>query len=93
MALCLLFSVQKLPSCVYNLFLATDKGFVTGGKDGAVILWDETCSKAMRKYDISKAAVAPGSLPLVQDKPPIRAVVLGQVCAATEIAIFPFLCD
>ena len=34
----------------------------------------------MKKYELTKGALAKDSLPLVQDKPPVRAVVLGQGC-------------
>jgi hypothetical protein len=55
-----------------------DKGFVSGGKDGVVILWDEQLA-ALKKYELTKAALARDSIALLVEKPAIRAIVLGQV--------------
>ncbi|XP_064621338.1 echinoderm microtubule-associated protein-like 6 [Lineus longissimus] len=55
-----------------------DKGFVTGGKDGIVGLWDEPFEKCLKTYSIKRSSLAPGSRgTLVVDSPSIRAVVLG----------------
>lgn len=37
------------------------KGFVTGGKDGVVALWDDTFERCLKTYAIKRAALAPGS--------------------------------
>lgn len=54
------------------------QGFVTGGKDGIVGLWDEQFERCLKTYAIKRASLAPGlGGILVQESPPIRAVVLG----------------
>lgn len=37
------------------------KGFVTGGKDGVVALWDDSFERCLKTYAIKRAALAPGS--------------------------------
>eukprot|EP00794_Sanderia_malayensis_P020047 gene20047-22014_t len=54
-----------------------EKGFVSGGKDGVVALWDESFTRCLKTYAITKANLQAGSV-LVSDSPSIRAVTLGQ---------------
>ncbi|XP_071834835.1 echinoderm microtubule-associated protein-like 6 isoform X3 [Apostichopus japonicus] len=55
-----------------------DKGFVTGGKDGAVALWDENFERCLKTYPVKAGTMSPNSRGcLTQDCPPIRSVVLG----------------
>ncbi|KAK9412191.1 echinoderm microtubule-associated protein-like 6 [Crotalus adamanteus] len=57
---------------------ALDKGFVTGGKDGVVALWDDTFERCLKTYAIKRAALSPGSKGLLlEDNPSIRAIILG----------------
>ncbi|XP_041941967.1 echinoderm microtubule-associated protein-like 5 [Alosa sapidissima] len=57
---------------------ALEKGFVTGGKDGIVVLWDETFERCLKTYAIKRAVLAPGSKGLLlEDNPSIRAISLG----------------
>ncbi|KAM7109602.1 echinoderm microtubule-associated protein-like 5 isoform 5-T5 [Ciconia maguari] len=57
---------------------ALEKGFVTGGKDGVVALWDDTFERCLKTYAIKRAALAPGSKGLLlEDNPSIRAISLG----------------
>lgn len=37
------------------------QGFVTGGKDGIVALWDDTFERCLKTYAIKRAVLAPGS--------------------------------
>lgn len=37
------------------------KGFVTGGKDGIVALWDDTFERCLKTYAIKRSVLAPGS--------------------------------
>ena len=53
------------------------KGFVSGGKDGIVALWDENFSRCLKTYKIAKTSLEKGSI-LAQDFPSVRAVTLGQ---------------
>ncbi|OXB75363.1 UNVERIFIED_CONTAM: hypothetical protein H355_009517 [Colinus virginianus] len=54
------------------------QGFVTGGKDGVVALWDDTFERCLKTYAIKRAALAPGSKGLLlEDNPSIRAISLG----------------
>ncbi|ESO87658.1 hypothetical protein LOTGIDRAFT_166239 [Lottia gigantea] len=55
-----------------------DKGFVTGGKDGVVGLWDDQFDRCLKTYALKRAAIAQGSRGmLIQESPAIRAIVLG----------------
>ena len=56
------------------------QGFVSGGKDGVVCLWDETLTRCLKTYKLNKASLASGQPKdvLVYDNPAIRAVTLGQ---------------
>ncbi|XP_035687635.1 echinoderm microtubule-associated protein-like 6 isoform X3 [Branchiostoma floridae] len=57
---------------------ALDKGFVTGGKDGVVGLWDDQFERCLKTYAIKRGALAPGSRGvLLEDCPSIRAITLG----------------
>lgn len=60
-----------------NLF---SQGFVTGGKDGVVGLWDQTFSRCLKTYKITRSSVRSGisSCSLLADSPPVRAISLGQ---------------
>ena len=54
------------------------QGFVTGGKDGVVSLWDEQFERCLKSYSIKRAALAAGTKGmLVKDSPAVRAIVLG----------------
>jgi len=37
------------------------QGFVTGGKDGVVALWDDSFERCLKTYAIKRADLAPGS--------------------------------
>lgn len=37
------------------------QGFVTGGKDGVVELWDDMFDRCLKTYAIKRAALSPGS--------------------------------
>ncbi|KAL0601793.1 Echinoderm microtubule-associated protein-like 5 [Plecturocebus cupreus] len=64
--------LSLLSSCDYR------QGFVTGGKDGIVALWDDSFERCLKTYAIKRAALAPGSKGLLlEDNPSIRAISLG----------------
>uniref|UniRef100_A0A8C2DN31 EMAP like 6 n=1 Tax=Cyprinus carpio TaxID=7962 RepID=A0A8C2DN31_CYPCA len=55
-----------------------DKGFVTGGKDGVVELWDDMFERCLKTYAIKRAVLSPSSKGLLlEDNPSIRAITLG----------------
>lgn len=56
------------------------QGFVTGGKDGLVALWDENFSRCLKNYKVTRTSLSPGppSSILLEDAPAIRAITLGQ---------------
>uniref|UniRef100_A0A4W3H8Y1 EMAP like 5 n=1 Tax=Callorhinchus milii TaxID=7868 RepID=A0A4W3H8Y1_CALMI len=57
---------------------ALEKGFVTGGKDGIVALWDDCFERCLKTYAIKRSALTPGSKGLLlEDNPSIRAITLG----------------
>lgn len=55
-----------------------DKGFVTGGKDGMIALWDEVYERCLKTYTVKKSSLSHDSHgTLTSDMPAIRSVVLG----------------
>ncbi|XP_068597059.1 echinoderm microtubule-associated protein-like 6 [Brachionichthys hirsutus] len=73
----LLKTVKAHDGPVFAMF-SLDKGFVTGGKDGVVELWDDTFDRCLKTYAIKRAALSPSSKGLLlEDNPSIRAVALG----------------
>ncbi|RDD40098.1 Echinoderm microtubule-associated protein-like 6 [Trichoplax sp. H2] len=56
-----------------------EKGFITGGKDGTVALWDDSFKKCIKNYKITRSALAQGNYTslMFDDNPSIRSVVLG----------------
>ena len=53
------------------------QGFISGGKDGVVCLWDETFTNSLKTYQLHTSAIE-GGRALHSDLPPIRALVMGQ---------------
>ncbi|XP_047191015.1 echinoderm microtubule-associated protein-like 6 isoform X1 [Scophthalmus maximus] len=73
----LLKTVKAHDGPVFAMF-SLDKGFVTGGKDGVVELWDDAFDRCLKTYAIKRAALSPGSKGLLlEDNPSIRAITLG----------------
>ncbi|XP_034041299.1 echinoderm microtubule-associated protein-like 6 [Thalassophryne amazonica] len=73
----LLKTVKAHDGPVFAMF-SLDKGFVTGGKDGMVALWDDMFDRCLKTYAIKRAALSPTSKGLLlEDNPSIRAITLG----------------
>ncbi|XP_037543112.1 echinoderm microtubule-associated protein-like 6 isoform X2 [Nematolebias whitei] len=73
----LLKTVKAHDGPVFAMF-SLDKGFVTGGKDGVVELWDDTFDRCLKTYAIKRTALSAGSKGLLlEDNPSIRAITLG----------------
>uniref|UniRef100_A0A673BND2 EMAP like 6 n=1 Tax=Sphaeramia orbicularis TaxID=375764 RepID=A0A673BND2_9TELE len=73
----LLKTIKAHDGPVFAMF-SLDKGFVTGGKDGVVELWDDMFDRCLKTYAIKRAALSPGSKGLLlEDNPSIRAITLG----------------
>ncbi|KAM4607535.1 echinoderm microtubule-associated protein-like 6 isoform 3-T3 [Polymixia lowei] len=73
----LLKTIKAHDGPVFSMF-SLDKGFVTGGKDGVVELWDDMFERCLKTYAIKRAALSPGSKGLLlEDNPSIRAITLG----------------
>ncbi|XP_030627440.1 echinoderm microtubule-associated protein-like 6 isoform X1 [Chanos chanos] len=73
----LLKTVKAHDGPVFAMF-SLDKGFVTGGKDGVVELWDDMFERCLKTYAIKRASLSPGSKGLLlEDNPSIRAIALG----------------
>ncbi len=54
------------------------QGFVSGGKDGIVSLWDDQFERCLKTYTLKRSSLAAGTKGLlVQDSPAVRAIVLG----------------
>ena len=52
-------------------------GFVTGGKDGTVILWDDKFSKKIQTYNVNKKSLEKSRKGIIsQDNPTIKAICL-----------------
>uniref|UniRef100_H2YU32 Uncharacterized protein n=1 Tax=Ciona savignyi TaxID=51511 RepID=H2YU32_CIOSA len=57
---------------------ALDKGFVTGGKDGVVCLWDDNFERCLKSYAITTSNLAEDCTGrLVEENPTVRAINLG----------------
>ncbi|WAR18910.1 EMAL6-like protein [Mya arenaria] len=55
-----------------------DKGFVTGGKDGVIGLWDDQFERCLKTYAIKQETLSAESRGvLLRDSPAVRAIVLG----------------
>lgn len=74
-----------MPYLVVEFYLTVilctcSKGFVTGGKDGIVALWDENFSRCLKNYKVTRTSLGPGppASILLEDAPAIRAITLGQ---------------
>lgn len=70
---------------------------MSGGKDGAVCLWDESLSRCLKSYKLNQASLATGQPKdvLLMELPAIRAVTLGQgkILVGTkngEVSFFQF---
>ncbi|XP_030877785.1 echinoderm microtubule-associated protein-like 6, partial [Leptonychotes weddellii] len=73
----LLKTVKAHDGPVFAMY-ALDKGFVTGGKDGIVELWDDMFERCLKTYAIKRAALSTSSKGLLlEDNPSIRAITLG----------------
>ncbi|GAB1295883.1 Echinoderm microtubule-associated protein-like 6 [Apodemus speciosus] len=73
----LLKTVKAHDGPVFAMY-ALDKGFVTGGKDGIVELWDDMFERCLKTYAIKRTALSTSSKGLLlEDNPSIRAIILG----------------
>ncbi|XP_031434832.1 echinoderm microtubule-associated protein-like 6 isoform X2 [Clupea harengus] len=73
----LLKTIKAHDGPVFAMF-SLDKGFVTGGKDGVVELWDDMFERCLKTYAIKRASLSSGSKGLLlEDNPSIRAITLG----------------
>lgn len=63
----------------YTVLLSfVSQGFVTGGKDGIVGLWNDQFEQCLKTYSIKKESLSPESKGmLMADSPTVRAIVLG----------------
>uniref|UniRef100_A0A3Q2XTX5 EMAP like 6 n=1 Tax=Hippocampus comes TaxID=109280 RepID=A0A3Q2XTX5_HIPCM len=64
-----------------------DKGFVTGGKDGVVELWDDAFERCLKTYAIKRTLLSPSSKGLLlEDNPSVRAIALahGRILVGTK---------
>ena len=54
------------------------QGFVTGGKDGVIGLWDDQFERCLKTYAVKQENLAAGSRGmLIAESPAVRAIVLG----------------
>lgn len=72
--------LNKLVDCLLSyFFLLWSQGFITGGKDGKVALWDEQFEHCLKTYQLHSSAVETGGwAQLHTDLPAVRALSLGQ---------------
>ena len=55
-----------------------EEGFISGGKDGMIVLWNIDCTEKMREYEIKVENISEESHgTLLADCPPIRTIVMG----------------
>ena len=62
------------------------QGYLTGGQDGYVCLWDQEFAKCLKIFPISNAYVTAGHMTLTTDHPSIRACAMGmgRIVAGTQ---------
>ncbi|CAF1474328.1 unnamed protein product, partial [Adineta steineri] len=77
-------AVHKGP--LFTITNVPDKGYITGGKDGKVILWDLEFKKTIKTYEITNKYLDPTSRgKLTEDQTAIRAVALkGRIVIGTR---------
>ncbi|CAF1609867.1 unnamed protein product [Rotaria magnacalcarata] len=62
---------------IFAITAVQDKGYVTGGKDGKVILWDPELQKTIKIYELTNQHLAPDSRGRLSEEPTsVRAVSL-----------------
>ena len=71
-----------------SLNAASDAGFVTGGKDGNINVWDAAFKACAKSFGVSKDALSDDSQALVKDKPSVRAVCVAKVCRMPLLRAF-----
>jgi len=49
------------------------QGYVTGGRDGVVTMWDPLFEHCLKAFKVEGASMSPGSV-LLQNLPPVRAL-------------------
>ena len=49
------------------------QGYVTGGRDGVVTMWDPLFEHCLQAFKVEEASMNPGSV-LLQNLPPVRAL-------------------
>lgn len=60
---------------IYVFHTVIIQGFVTGGKDGIVALWDDMFERCLKTYAIKRAALSSSSKGIV-----CHCVLIGTVC-------------
>ena len=57
----------------FTIFLFPFQGFVTGGNDGVVMVWDQTFTEPLRAFKVDGSRFPSGTI-LLHDCPPIRSI-------------------
>ncbi|XP_048575751.1 echinoderm microtubule-associated protein-like 6 [Nematostella vectensis] len=58
---------------MYSMQQSKQEGYVTGGRDGVVVMWDKHFEQCLKAFKVEATAMNPGSV-LLQNLPPIRAI-------------------
>jgi len=58
---------------MYSLSQSKQQGYVTGGRDGVVTMWDPLFEQCLKAFKVEGASMSPGSV-LLQNLPPVRAL-------------------
>ncbi|XP_068760512.1 echinoderm microtubule-associated protein-like 6 [Montipora capricornis] len=62
------------PVCaMFSLSQTKHQGYVTGGRDGVVAMWDPMFEQCLKAFKVEEASMRPGSI-LLQNLPPVRAL-------------------
>ncbi|XP_068675093.1 echinoderm microtubule-associated protein-like 6 [Montipora foliosa] len=62
------------PVCaMFSLSQTKNQGYVTGGRDGVVAMWDPMFEQCLKAFKVEEASMRPGSI-LLQNLPPVRAL-------------------
>ena len=75
------------------IILLSSQGYLTGGKDGIVTLWDEAFKNQIKSYSLQQSSVTNGCC-FHTELPPIRSLSLGQECilVGTKNSEVRFVC-
>jgi hypothetical protein len=63
--------------CIHSIYALDNwEGFITGGKDGCIVLWNDQFTTQLKKYMVDKPTITKCKAILFEDKPSIKSICL-----------------